>query len=67
MADERRHNLPAHPVRLIGRDAELPAVRQRLLEAERGLLMLTGAGGCGKTSLALEVARQVLPEFPDGV
>src|SRR5947209_4941616 len=30
------HNLPAHPIRLIGRDEELAAVRPRLLEAERG-------------------------------
>jgi hypothetical protein len=46
---ERRHNLPAHPVRLIGRDEELSAVREQLQGAERGLFTLTGAGGCGKT------------------
>src|SRR5215216_2994096 len=67
MSLERRHNLPAHPVRLIGRDEEMAAVRERLLEAERGLLTLTGAGGCGKTSLGLRVARDLLGEFPDGV
>src|SRR5581483_8061695 len=67
MSEPRRHNLPAHPVRLIGRDEELPAVRARLLSAERGLLTLTGVGGSGKTSLALEVARSLLGELPDGV
>jgi non-specific serine/threonine protein kinase len=67
MPGERRHNLPAHPIRLIGRDEEVLAVRERLLDAERGLLTLTGAGGCGKTSLALDVARGLVDEFPDGV
>src|SRR5689334_9704602 len=67
MSEQRRHNLPAHPARLIGRDEELAVVRARLLAAERGLLTLTGAGGCGKTSLALAVARGALDQFPDGV
>lgn len=35
-------NLPAHPIRLIGRDDALTVVRERLLGAERGLLTLTG-------------------------
>jgi hypothetical protein len=53
MVAGRLHNLPAHPVALIGRDQEAREVRQRLLGAERGFLTLTGAGGCGKTSLAV--------------
>src|SRR5690349_20921619 len=64
---ERLTNLAAHPVRLIGRERDAAEVRRRLLAAERGLLTLTGAGGCGKTSLALAVAAGLLGEFPDGV
>jgi hypothetical protein len=51
---------------LIAREAERAVVRERLLAAEAGLLTLTGAGGCGKTSLGLAVAHDALGEFPDG-
>ena len=44
------------PARLIGRDAQLSAV-QRLLATER-LVTIVGAGGVGKTRLALDVARR---------
>ena len=64
---KRHHNLPAPRVRLIGREQDLLVVRHALLGAEGRLLTLTGAGGCGKTRLALELASDVLPRFPDGV
>jgi predicted ATPase/DNA-binding winged helix-turn-helix (wHTH) protein len=50
---------------LIGRDAELRSVTDLLLTHR--LITLTGAGGIGKTRLALEVARQMLSRNPDGV
>jgi hypothetical protein len=45
----KRDNLPAHRVRLIGRDQDLVVARQALLGAEGRLMTLTGTGGCGKT------------------
>jgi predicted ATPase len=58
-------NLPAPASDLIGRDAALAEVAE-LLAAQR-IVTLTGPGGIGKTRLGLEVARQLLPDFPDGV
>ncbi len=62
--DEEHHNLPSPVSSFIGRRREIAEVAQ-LLPSTR-LLTLTGAGGCGKTRLGLEVARHVLDRFPDG-
>ena len=59
-----RHNLPEQLTSFVGRDRELAEI-ERLLASTR-LLTLTGAGGCGKTRLALQVAAASLPRFKDG-
>jgi non-specific serine/threonine protein kinase len=58
------NNLPLQLASFVGRLDETKALRGIL--KERRLVTLTGMGGCGKTRLALEVARQSLPRFPDG-
>jgi predicted ATPase len=58
-------NLPAPTSELIGRTAALAEVME-LLGAHR-LVTLIGAAGIGKTRLGLEVAREMLPGFADGV
>jgi len=58
-------NLPAQVSSFIGREAELAAVRG--LVAGSRLVTLTGAGGAGKTRLALQVAAGVLDGAGDGV
>jgi predicted ATPase/class 3 adenylate cyclase len=59
------NNLPRQTTIFIGREAQI-AEGQRLLE--RGAcLTLVGAGGCGKTRLALQIAAEALPEYPHGV
>jgi len=60
-------NLPGHRPSLIGREEDIPTIRQRLAEIQTGLLTLTGAGGCGKSRLAVEVAYGVRDQYPDGV
>ena len=57
----RRHNLPHQLTNFIGREKEIAQARQLL--ASTRLLTLTGAGGCGKTRLALQVAGDVLADY----
>ncbi len=57
--------LPGSAGALIGRDREL-AELARLLEVAR-LVTLTGAGGIGKTRLAVEAARARSAHYPDGI
>lgn len=58
------HNLPAPLSSFVGRARELAEVLGAL--AESRFLTLTGAGGCGKSRLALQVAADSLGSFPDG-
>jgi predicted ATPase/DNA-binding winged helix-turn-helix (wHTH) protein len=58
-------NIPASTSELIGREADRSEV-VKLVAAHR-LVTLIGAGGIGKTRLGLEVARDLLPKFADGV
>jgi non-specific serine/threonine protein kinase len=59
------HNLPTTLTPFVGRDA----VSREVIDvaARERLVSLTGAGGSGKTRLATEIARRLLPRFPDGV
>jgi predicted ATPase/class 3 adenylate cyclase len=59
------NNLPLNLTELIGRGAERAAVTELLLGTH--LLTLVGAGGIGKTRLALDVASAVQNAFKDGV
>jgi predicted ATPase/class 3 adenylate cyclase/DNA-binding CsgD family transcriptional regulator len=63
--DSMPNNLPSELTSFVGRQAELAQIGDSL-EGVR-LLTLTGAGGCGKTRLALQVAADALDGHPDGV
>jgi predicted ATPase len=59
-------NLPLELSSFIGREQEIAEV-EKLLTGKTRLLTLTGPGGCGKTRLALRVARNLVEDFADGV
>jgi predicted ATPase/DNA-binding SARP family transcriptional activator/DNA-binding CsgD family transcriptional regulator len=65
VADPTKHNLPAPRDSFVGREREITEVKREL--AMTRLLTLTGVGGSGKTRLALEVARDLVGSYPDGV
>ena len=58
------NNLPVRLTTFIGREGELHDLEALL--GENRLVTLTGPGGTGKTSLAVELARSLLERFPDG-
>ncbi|HXW46387.1 MAG TPA: adenylate/guanylate cyclase domain-containing protein [Streptosporangiaceae bacterium] len=62
---ELPNNLPSVLTAFIGRDAELQQVTELARTAR--LVTLTGAGGSGKTRLALQAAAELIDTAPDGV
>lgn len=59
--------LPAPHSSLVGRDRELDELAGLLARRDDRLIVLTGAGGSGKTTLALEVARRAADSYANGV
>jgi predicted ATPase/class 3 adenylate cyclase len=65
--DRRAHNLTIQPTALVGREVPLAALCTLLRREVVRLVTLSGPGGIGKTRLAVQVAAELLDEFPDGV
>lgn len=61
----RGHNLPLRRTRLIGRQPLIDCLMQRL--PQQRFITLTGAGGIGKTSVALRVAELLIGHYRDGI
>jgi predicted ATPase/class 3 adenylate cyclase len=62
--DQALNNLPHQLTTFIGRGREITEVEEMVISNR--LVTLTGAGGCGKTRLALRVAENLTGEFEDG-
>jgi len=58
-------NLPTQLTSFVGRETEVAEITQLLIEHR--LVTLSGAGGAGKTRLALRVADDLIGDFPDGL
>ncbi len=62
-----RTNLPSIVAPLLGREAELTDLRRRLTSSPERLVTLVGAGGTGKTRIAIAAGTDLLEAFEDGV
>jgi predicted ATPase/class 3 adenylate cyclase len=58
-------NLPRPASSFLGREREVEELAALIRDGVR-LVTLTGAGGSGKTRLAIEAAAELVPEFPNG-
>ncbi len=63
--DEAQHNLPTQVTSFVGRQTE--RIELGTLLTDQRLVTVVGAGGAGKTRLAVEVAGTHVESYPDGV
>jgi predicted ATPase/class 3 adenylate cyclase len=62
--NEIPNNLPLQLTTFIGREKEIAQIKKRLVRNR--LITLTGSGGVGKTRLSIQIASDLLRDFPNG-
>ena len=60
------HQLPSPPADFVGRAKELADLQKGLTHNDAAGVLIQGIGGIGKTSLALKLAHNLMPSYPDG-
>uniref|UniRef100_A0A7C4KHC8 Tetratricopeptide repeat protein n=1 Tax=Anaerolinea thermolimosa TaxID=229919 RepID=A0A7C4KHC8_9CHLR len=66
-ARQSKNNLPVQPTPFIGRVKLVQTIKDLIMNPETRLVTLVGPGGTGKTRLSLQVAQELLEQFPHGV
>jgi predicted ATPase/class 3 adenylate cyclase len=64
---EHPHNLPVEMTSFVGRESEILALKGMLSDSSTHLVTIIGAGGMGKTRLALKVAEELMDKYEDGI
>ena len=59
--------LPLIKSQIIGRDEDLANLKQLISKPEVSFINILGAGGTGKTTIAIHLAHQIVDNFTDGV
>jgi predicted ATPase len=60
-----KHNIPVQLTDFIGRERETRLIKE--LIGEHRIITITGSGGCGKTRLVCEAAKEFINDFRDGI
>jgi predicted ATPase/DNA-binding SARP family transcriptional activator len=64
---KRQHNLPVTVTSFLGREGELSTLQSMALSAQHRVITLVGAGGVGKSRLAVEVGHSIYGRIQEGV
>ena len=67
VSKQRHNNLPPSLLPFFGRNTEITTVAQQLAQSTTRLVSLIGMGGIGKTTLALQIGRDLAEHYTDGV
>jgi predicted ATPase len=65
--ETRPSNLPDPGAPLVGREAELAALKELVQRRGVRLVTITGPGGIGKSRLAVALAAEIAEQFPSGI